>query len=242
MKPPQRGITVVFYPAKSLSLMDLLHLGLDNKDSSHTESGYYGTPQIMTLMIDFTERQRGGFKLAYFGSSNLPLTSVPPALSVPALATNPICAKVSFYTVKDKNGIDIILHHKYATQLADLGMEIRCLIIANALQELVYECIDAWLAKKGLARLTSAVPIPEIHFVPCGIAVESNIAPEKAQVFLLEPHIKGTFRKYIHNRSPTIPSNLHGRSRSIAEFLAFCQHVQYFKTGKQVFVSDYQGK
>jgi hypothetical protein len=27
-----------------------------------------------------------------------------------------------------------------------------------------------------------------------------------------------------------------------ANFLAFSQHVQYWKTKKQVFVSDYQGK
>jgi len=49
------------------------------------------------------------------------------------------------------------------------------------------------------------------------------------------------FVKYIHNGDAAPCDLLDPDVENIAQFLAFTQHVQYVKTGKQVYISDYQG-
>ena len=73
-----------------------------------------------------------------------------------------------------------------------------------------------------------------------------NAGNQKDVVFLVEEVIKGDqqgpFRKCLNNVSP-VPLAMNCNKDNIqAKFLAFTQHVQYWKTKKQVFVSDYQGK
>lgn len=67
------------------------------------------------------------------------------------------------------------------------------------------------------------------------------------RAFLLEEEIEeateGKFRKYFNNTSP-VPfqfSENTTANRLRADFLAFTQHLQFWKTGKLVFVADYQG-
>jgi len=64
-------------------------------------------------------------------------------------------------------------------------------------------------------------------------------------VFLVEEVIaeekQGPFRKYLNNVSPIPLMMTCKEDEDRALFLAFSQHVQYWKTKKQVFVSDYQG-
>ena len=65
-------------------------------------------------------------------------------------------------------------------------------------------------------------------------------------VFLIEEVIRGDeqgpFRKYLNNVSPVPLPISCGDDDERAKFLSFSQHVQYWKTKKQAFVSDYQGK
>ncbi|KAJ7429090.1 hypothetical protein FB451DRAFT_1071607, partial [Mycena latifolia] len=96
--------------------------------------------------------------------------------------------------------------------------------------------------------------IPELRFVHAGVVVVheqvngTNIANTSSvqRTYLVEEFINtGTepqeFVKFIHNGDavPLLPPDdpLYG----IAEFLCFTQHVQYFKSGGAVFLSDLQG-
>jgi hypothetical protein len=93
---------------------------------------------------------------------------------------------------------------------------------------------------------------PQFRFVELTLALDlerSRSLDNKRQknaVFLVEEVIaedqQGPFRKYLNNVSsiPLPMSNKEDNDR--ARFLAFSQHVQYWKTERQVFVSDYQGK
>lgn len=64
-------------------------------------------------------------------------------------------------------------------------------------------------------------------------------------VFLLEEVIgegQGHFRKYVNNVSAVPVPFGNGDDEERALFLAFAQHVQYFKMKKLAFVSNYQGE
>ncbi|KAJ7031306.1 hypothetical protein C8F04DRAFT_960560, partial [Mycena alexandri] len=58
----------------------------------------------------------------------------------------------------------------------------------------------------------------------------------------IREEVAGKFRQYINNGAtiPTAFNNVDDQER--AQFLAFSQHVQYWKTMKTVFVGDYQGE
>ncbi|KAF7345839.1 hypothetical protein MVEN_01605600 [Mycena venus] len=83
-----------------------------------------------------------------------------------------------------------------------------------------------------------AFQVPEMQFVRAGLAICQN---DTKDPYLVEEWIDGRFVKYIHNRS--------GRPRQFddakydlqARFLSFCQHVQFVKTDKAAYVSDFQG-
>ena len=59
---------------------------------------------------------------------------------------------------------------------------------------------------------------------------------------VIDPNKEGLFRKFLNNvlLEPLVMKTKDDEEQ--ARFLAFSQHVQYWKTKKQVFVSDYQGK
>ena len=84
-----------------------------------------------------------------------------------------------------------------------------------------------------------------MHFVEAALAIEQVEDGKDARVFLLEEVIgkdEGRFWKYMNNVSPIPPQFADKKDEERAQFLAFTQHVQYFKMKKLAFVSDYQGK
>ncbi|KAJ6586225.1 hypothetical protein B0H10DRAFT_2198072 [Mycena sp. CBHHK59/15] len=93
-------------------------------------------------------------------------------------------------------------------------------------------------------------PIPEICFVHAGVALvhQQDAGPlgnKKATIcrsYLIEEEHSG-FYKFINNGSAVpvpLPAAVPSLS-ALAEFLAFTQHVQYYKSGGMVYLSDLQG-
>ncbi|KZT47795.1 kinase-like protein [Calocera cornea HHB12733] len=129
-----------------------------------------------------------------------------------------------------------------------LAGEITCLVWATALMALVYSCIRE--AKK-LAQpddIVNTTVFPQVRFVQSGLFRVKLPNPPKDKtrstrhllVYLVEERITGQFVKYIHNGS-AVPRVQVGNEGDIASFLSFCQHLQYVKTSKQVYISDFQG-
>ena len=93
--------------------------------------------------------------------------------------------------------------------------------------------------------------IPRFRFVELALAIEQlpdshQLGKESGWVFLIEEVIQketqGISRKYLNNVSP-VPLQMSNKDdKKHRAFLTFSQHVQYFKTKKLIFVSDYQGK
>jgi hypothetical protein len=84
--------------------------------------------------------------------------------------------------------------------------------------------------------------IPKMCFVNAALAVaETNSHNTYMIEEVIDEVTNGEFVKYIGN-SPAVPFthfNLDVAQR--ADFLAFCQHVQYLKTKGLAFVGDFQG-
>ncbi|KAI6030149.1 hypothetical protein EDC04DRAFT_2605443 [Pisolithus marmoratus] len=55
------------------------------------------------------------------------------------------------------------------------------------------------------------------------------------------PTSSDKFVKYTHNSNAEPCFLVDRKAAAIANFLAFTQHIQYIKTGGQVYISDYQG-
>ena len=142
--------------------------------------------------------------------------------------------------------------HEGEKQLQNLTMEISCLVWAQALLDIVYDYIKEDSGLKLESPGPSKLPnlpfnLPMFRFVKAAIAIEqSSSTPAKKTTFLLEEVVdsetEGPFRKFLNNVSPEPLMMKTKEDEERAKFLAFSQHVQYWKTKKQVFVSDYQGK
>ena len=202
------------------------------------KSGYYEVARMVHLEVEFKphNRKTGAFKVAFLGTSNSPLLQV---LHVPGTTGRyNIVAKCVFQT----NTMACLSLHKAPCQLQDLGMEVHCLIFGHAFLTLVYNYIDKWCAEKEETRATSQVAggIPNVCFVGAGIAIQHR-AGDNPRVMLLEERIPGSFTKYINNANAEILPQRNAEETQMARFLAFTQHVQYWKTKKQAFVTDYQG-
>ena len=208
---------------------------------------YYGKPLTSVLQLDLApaKLKKGGFKLAAFGKS---MTAI-----FGGNGAEEIVAKRIYHTeerVVEANGQlvtkQIDVPYDGEKQAQHLWMEIACLVWAQALLDMVYEYMEEE------AGDLSGVPffIPRFRFVQAALAVEQNPSGETRRkapaAFLLEEVIdaktEGPFRKYLNNVSP-VPLTMESKEdEKRALFLAFSQHVQYWRTKKQVFVSDYQGK
>jgi hypothetical protein len=185
--------------------------------------------------------KKGGFKLAAFG------TSMPAVFK--AGSSEAICAKRTYNAVERVVEVDgsltkkvVNVPHEGETQFQHLTMEVSCLVWAQALLNLVYDFIKE---SEGPTKLP--FHIPQLRFIQAAIAIEqSSSTSVKKVTFLLEEVIdentEGPFRKYLNNVSPEPLVMETKEDKERAKFLAFSQHVQYWKTKKQVFVSDYQGK
>jgi hypothetical protein len=203
----------------------------------------FKNPQDIRLFLDMSatgSRKKGGFKMAYFGKSSQPLFS----------DDHNICAKQSFYTKtktvtrQDGRSVEIRQDIPYdgIKQAQDLIMEVTCLNWAHALLEMVYAFIGEWMDKRPAGKFTE-IKIPEMHFVKAGLAIEQANEGER-RCFLLEeviPESEGSFRKYLNNTSAVPCQFVAEDDNDRAEFLAFAQHVQYFKTKKRAYVADFQG-
>ncbi|KAG1819319.1 uncharacterized protein BJ212DRAFT_1268707 [Suillus subaureus] len=127
-------------------------------------------------------------------------------------------------------------------ELQKLFREANILYWSKSLLKLTYNFVDH--------SITSS-PEPPPFMVPCVQLVEAGLAlchnqggSKPGAVFLLEELIEGSddmFVKFIHNMDINPLLNELDYGYDMAEFLVFTQHVQYIKTGKLVFISDYQG-
>lgn len=129
-------------------------------------------------------------------------------------------------------------------QIKELAADALSIQWASSLLQDVYAFIASYHKNQ---QTTCPITIPQFRFVKAGLAVTNvpGVAPEKKEAFLVEELIQSTdgpWRKYINNCS-SCPRHFSdpGNCRR-AEFLAFCQHVQYWRTGCQAFTSDFQGK
>jgi hypothetical protein len=216
---------------------------------------YLGKPMTSTLQLDLTPSnlKKGSFKLAAFG------TSMPGVLKAgchDAADSEAICAKRTYNAVErvvEVNGsltkkiVDV--PHDGEKQFQNLTMEVSCLVWAQALLDIVYDFIKE--ESEGPTKLSTNIPfhVPQFHFVKAAIAIEQSSSTSvtvKKTTFLLEevidPNTEGPFRKFLNNVSPEPLVMKTKDDEKRAKFLAFTQHVQYWRTKKQVFVSDYQGK
>ena len=233
-------IHVLVYPVKRASSFHELLLIHDWKD--HLD---FSDPRNTHIQLNMSpnNHKRGGFKLAYFGTSNPPLFGSSPA----------ICAKQSFYTkiqnVERQGGVSSTtvrrdIPYDSIKQAQDLIMEITCLNWSHALLEMVYTFVDEWFPQ-GSGK-SKAIDIPRMRFVCAALAIEQVQHGAEARCFLLEELISakdgGSFRKYLNNTSAKPCGFKNAENIQRAEFLAFAQHVQYVKTKKRAYVADFQGR
>ena len=213
---------------------------------------YLGKPTPSTLQLDLnaSNLKKGGFKLAAFG------TSMPGVLKEGA-DSEAICAKRTYNAVEkvvEVNGMlkkkSINVPHEGEKQFQNLAMEVSCLVWAQALLDIVYDFIKEDSDSNSTKNLPFLpFPIPQFRFVKAAIAIEqssSAVTSVKKTTFLLEEVVdsstEGPFRKFLNNVSPEPLVMKTKEDEERAKFLAFSQHVQYWKTKNKVFVSDYQGK
>jgi len=233
------------YPVENFPWDDLVNKSANRSSltrQNHEKLFYLNcdNPLSTTLRLDLSPSKvmKGGFKIAAFGTSTTRLFES---------GTADICAKRTYHTVEhvvERNGSFITksddIPYEGRKQFQNLSMEIACTVWAQALLDLVYKFISQ--------EDRSPFNVPEFRFVKLALAMEGSPDGTKKQngaVFLVEEVIaeerEGPFRKYLNNVSPVPLTMTCKEDETRAKFLAFSQHVQYWKTKKQVFVSDYQG-
>lgn len=132
--------------------------------------------------------------------------------------------------------------------LKKLEVEANTLYWAYALLELA---LDYYTAKTSSLPSPPLAPDPLPSFVNAGLAlvweegtIKGGSVPKKT--FLLEqllPSTEGDFRKLINNGSAQVLNTDTGDVAidNLASFLSCIQHIQYEKTGKLAYISDFQG-
>ena len=206
------------------------------------QSGYYERAVVIHLDVKFSKnnRQMGAFKAAFRGTSSKAMSIM--HTKDPKSGRYPIMAKAIFQGTHS-NGAVVLA--RAPRQLQDLGMEAHCLIFGHAFLNLVYGYVDKWCHEKGETRQTAKIStgIPNVRFIAAGMGIQQR-GGDNPRVILVEEFINGSFTKYINNAdAQVLPQRCSDtEAKVIGEFLAFSQHVQYWKTKKQVFVTDYQGR
>ncbi|KZT56027.1 hypothetical protein CALCODRAFT_484339 [Calocera cornea HHB12733] len=120
---------------------------------------------------------------------------------------------------------------------------------ASSIHELSKQQVTEYL-EANPDSAASKLEIPETRMVWAGLFLhDKRSESEPGQlVTLIEELIGGDqppsnqsqFMKFINNGSPK-PRYTKGRAGQVSRFLSFLQHVQYLKTGRQAYISDYQG-
>ena len=206
----------------------------------HSGDPLYGcTVSVVDLVyLPSAGAKVGTFKKAQFGVVH----KQPIGQSMPTL--NWVCIKQCIHqtspaTEQSTSALRQVVIYDNIKQAELLTTELNCLRWGNGLMGLGYNFIRVGIALDG----DPPQPIPEMSFVSPSLAIGVN-GPR--DTFLLEdvinPKKEGRFVKYISNNSakPVVFPNDLEKTR-IAEFLSFCQHIQYIKTRKLAFVSDFQG-
>jgi hypothetical protein len=129
-------------------------------------------------------------------------------------------------------------------QIKELAADALSIQWASSLLQDVYDFIAFYHQSRNT---TCPVKIPQFRFVKSGLAVTNvaGVAAEQKEVYLAEELIRpedGPWRKYINNNTSYPRHFGDNENRRCADFLAFCQHVQYWRTGCQAFTSDFQGE
>lgn len=199
--------------------------------SSYSGDIYYDGEERSAQIIITNEKesQRGSFKVALFGTSNIPSLSRPGAF-------NRICAKQAVYAL----GNGKFVPYDGRQQASELIPEVQCLVWAKLLLIRVYEYMAEVEARLGEKP---PFPVPRMRFIEACLAYERG--HDTHGVYLVEEEIpdpQGIWRKWINNDS-ALPLPAHTPDEICrCRFLAFTQHVQYYLTNKLAYVSDYQGK
>ncbi|KAH9948916.1 hypothetical protein B0H21DRAFT_689337 [Amylocystis lapponica] len=184
---------------------------------AHQDLEHLGDPKIAQITLDPEGAKNGSFKKALFGTSTEPLFR---SHKNPG-SKHPLCAKQTYYTGNKGS----LLPYDSRKQARLLFVEVKCLVWADLLLRLVYDFIRRECAKRG----KPSFDIPQFRYIEAALAVEQG------------GNLAGVFRKYINNEH-AVPLKLrHPEDTVLAEFLAFTQHVQYWKTQKIAFITDYQG-
>ncbi|KAH9927323.1 uncharacterized protein B0H18DRAFT_974566 [Fomitopsis serialis] len=145
----------------------------------------------------------------------------------------------------DSDHVTVLTEH-----VAQLVTDVLATLWADALLRAVYEFIDTYEAKH---RSTFPWEIPRFRYVRTGLAVtnvpDSAMRPRDKAVYLVEElidsEVEGEWRKYMNNNTARHRfidmNNSDPQNFKRAEFLAFCQHFQYWHTSTQAFTADFQG-
>ena len=241
------AFNVLVYPVERRTWVQLI--GQPTQVSIDKENNFYlGTAQASILQLDLSAAnvKKGSFKLTAFGTSTTAVFG--------GEGVQEICAKRTYYIKERVVEVDgvlttkiISIPHDGEKQFQSLAMEVSCLVWAQALLDMVYDFVDEQNDDSEILPFS----IPRFRFVKAALAVSiappsTSSAVAKKTSFLLEEVInldaEGPFRKYLNNISPELLMMDTKEDEERAKFLAFSQHVQYWKTKQQAFVSDYQGK
>ena len=238
-----------------MSPLDVLILG-NNSDTSTSCSGRSTdwmddvTPTHGYISFDVTQKLKyGAFKSMREGRINLVGLVGPCPFPMVAGAPGPSVVLKQPY-MDNPGTIDADSSSAIPTlslspddQARELSADALSTQWADSLLRDVYDFISEYQKQ---ANTTCPVKIPSFRFVTTGLAM-ATLPSNKREIFLVEELIRGEegpWRKYLNNNSsrPCQFPDDDDENRQRADFLAFAQHVQYWRTGCLAFTSDFQGK
>jgi hypothetical protein len=178
----------------------------------------------------------GAFKSTWFGHTNMSIFDSGNSQLSSRSASYPICIKQCHYANPGSRGRKL---YGPADQLQRLATEVNCNRWAAALMMLVYD----FMANSDADGRPVPFTVPQMRFVNTALAITDDDAKMCYMLEEVIPNEDGTFRKYINNNksSPIVFKGQDQDRNEIALFLSFAQHVQYVRTQKMAFVSDFQG-
>ncbi|KAG1893352.1 uncharacterized protein F5891DRAFT_1196492 [Suillus fuscotomentosus] len=239
--------SVQFHPIPTRDITDLLLHKQHHSFLVDTAESSIGQLTIDTSTDGFIGI--GGFKTANAGWLTL---TAPPKTGLGSVARHKVVVKRPFekvFPTAMKVGAYKVGRYSLVDELQKLFREANVLYWSKSLLKLTYDFID-----RSIASSPEPPPfaVPRVRFVEAGLALCHHQGGSKPgaktgstrAVFLLEELIEGgddMFVKFIHNMdaNPLLDELDYGYD--MAEFFVFTQHVQYVKTGKLAFISDYQG-
>ncbi|KAF9062571.1 hypothetical protein BDP27DRAFT_1233430 [Rhodocollybia butyracea] len=116
-------------------------------------------------------------------------------------------------------------------------MECALLMWCKSLLRHVLNYVSVLEAKNGPCPLG----IYNLCFVPAAMVSCKGEGTRKAESYIVEDRIEGTWQKYILNSRavPLMAADEQGYER--AQFMCFLQHLQFDKTKGLAYISDWQG-